>query len=117
MYRSIEEKNPGITNMLVMGPWFHGQWSGGEGDALGAVRHPPTGPFFRDSVAIPFFNHVMKDGPDPKLPEALVFETGANRWRRFDAWPPRGVQPRSLYFREGGALSFDAPTGGAASGR
>lgn len=110
VYESIEEKNPGITNMLVMGPWFHGQWSGGPGDALGGVRYPATGPFIRDSVMIPFFNHVMKDGPDPRLPEALVFETGANRWRRFDAWPPRGAQRRSLYLREGGGVSFDAPT-------
>ena len=25
-YRAVEEKNPGITNMLVMGPWSHGGW-------------------------------------------------------------------------------------------
>jgi putative CocE/NonD family hydrolase len=110
VYQSIEEKNPGITNVLVMGPWFHGQWSGGPGDALGAVRYPPTGPYFRDSIAIPFFNHFMKDGPDPRLPEAIVFEAGANRWRRFDAWPPREVQRRSLHLRESGRLSFDAPS-------
>ena len=110
VYESVEAKNPGITNLLVMGPWFHGQWSGGPGDALGAVRHPATGPFIRDSVMIPFFNHVMKDAPDPRLPEALVYETGANQWRRFDAWPPRGLQQRTLYLRDGGALSFDAPT-------
>ena len=110
VYESIEKKNPGIINVLVMGPWFHGQWSGGPGDALGAVRHPATGPFIRDSVMIPFFNHVMKDGPDPRLPEALVYETGANQWRRFDAWPPRGLEQRALYLREGGRLSFDAPT-------
>jgi putative CocE/NonD family hydrolase len=110
VYESIEEKNPGIANVLVMGPWFHGQWSGGPGDALGAVRHPATGPFIRDSVMIPFFNHYLKDGPDPRLPEALVYETGANRWRRFDAWPPRAVQQRSLYLREDGGLSFQAPT-------
>jgi hypothetical protein len=59
---------------------------------------------------IPFFNHHLKDAPDPRLPEALVYETGANRWRRFDAWPPRGAQQRSLYLREDGGLSFQAPT-------
>jgi putative CocE/NonD family hydrolase len=109
VYESIERKNPGITNMLVMGPWYHGQWSGDAGEALGAVRHPPTGPFFRDSVAIPFFNFVMKDGPDPKLPEALMYETGANRWRRFDTWPPSRVERRSLHLREHGGLSFEPP--------
>ncbi|MCC6409749.1 MAG: CocE/NonD family hydrolase, partial [Planctomycetes bacterium] len=42
-------------------------------------------------------------------PEAFVFETGANRWRRFDAWPPK-VESRALFLREGRALSFAAPT-------
>jgi putative CocE/NonD family hydrolase len=46
----------------------------------------------------------------PPLPEAYVFETGVNRWRTFDDWPPRSAVSRSLYLREGGALSFEAPT-------
>ena len=25
-YRAIEEQNPGIFNVLVMGPWRHGTW-------------------------------------------------------------------------------------------
>ena len=31
------------------------------------------------------------------LPEALLFETGANRWRSFDL-PPANTQAKSLYF-------------------
>jgi len=33
-YRWTERQNPGITNILVMGPWAHGGWSGGDGDHL-----------------------------------------------------------------------------------
>ncbi len=36
-YRAVEEKNPGITNMLVMGPWSHGGWARGTG---GSARQP-----------------------------------------------------------------------------
>ena len=31
IYRSVEEKNPGTPNMLVMGPWSHGGWARGAG--------------------------------------------------------------------------------------
>jgi len=43
------------------------------------------------------------------MPEAWMFLTGLNEWRKLDAWPPKSVQPKTLYFREGGRLSSDAP--------
>src|SRR6185295_16007282 len=42
------------------------------------------------------------------------FETGANRWRTFDAWPPREARARKLYLLSGGRLSFEPPTGASA---
>ena len=42
------------------------------------------------------------------MPEAWVFETGANRWRRFERWPPPGLESRSLHLRAGGSLEFAA---------
>jgi len=41
--------------------------------------------------------------------EATVFETGGNRWHRFDQWPPRQAGERRLFLREGGALAFEEP--------
>jgi putative CocE/NonD family hydrolase len=38
-----------------------------------------------------------------------VFETGTNRWRKFDAWPPTG-EKKALYFHPNGRLSFDPPS-------
>jgi hypothetical protein len=43
------------------------------------------------------------------LPKALVFETGANEWRRFVQWPPREAKPAVFYLRENGSLKLDAP--------
>ena len=37
VYRSVEAKNPGIDNHLVMGPWSHGSWSVGKGDRAGSA--------------------------------------------------------------------------------
>ena len=107
-YKQIEKSSPGAHNTLVMGPWCHGCWSRGEGESLGYVHFgSKTSLFFQDEIEFPFFNYWLKDKGDPKLPEAFVFETGTNHWRREDAWPPKDAQPKSLYLRSDGALSFD----------
>ncbi|GEM_PF-5746499 len=49
-----------------------------------------TSAFYQDEVELPFFRHDLKGEGELEQPEALVFETGANRWRRFDTWPPPG---------------------------
>ncbi len=83
-YRSIEEKNPGIENTLVIGPWVHGGWARGDGDRLGSVEFAAkTGEFFRDQIQFPFFERELKGKGKEKLPEAYVFETGTNVWRRY----------------------------------
>jgi len=116
-YRSIEEKNPGITNMLVIGPWVHGGWARSTGEKLGSVSFAAkTSEFFRDQIQFPFFEQQLKGkSEDVKLPEAYVFETGTNLWRKYDSWPPRDSQSKMLYFQPGGKLSFDPPAAGSQS--
>jgi putative CocE/NonD family hydrolase len=109
-YEAIERKNPGIHNTLVMGPWLHGGWSGMEGDKLGDINFgEKTGVFYREKIEFPFFNCVLKDKCDEKLPEAYVFETGSNRWRKFDSWPPKNARDTALYLDANGKLSFTPP--------
>ena len=43
------------------------------------------------------------------MPEAYMFETGTNVWRKYDQWPPKTAEPKMLYFHENGKLSFDPP--------
>ncbi len=110
VYKSIEKQSPGANNTLVMGPWFHGGWARGDGESLGNVHFgAKTSEFYRDEIELPFFNHWLKGKGDAKLPEAYVFETGRNVWRKYDAWPPKNARPASLYLQAGGKLSFDAP--------
>jgi putative CocE/NonD family hydrolase len=61
-------------------------------------------------VELPFFNYYLKDRGKLELPEALVFETGANRWHRYESWPPAGAETQKLYLRPEGGLSFDPPS-------
>ena len=108
VYRNVEQKNPDITNTLVVGPWAHGGWARAEGDHLGtAYFGSNTSEFYREKIELPFFKHHLKDGPDPELPEAYVFETGSNQWRQFDHWPPKASKEKDLFLSAGGQLSFD----------
>jgi len=109
-HRALREGNPDTPATLVMGPWTHGGWSVKDGHRLGHVDFASaTAEFYREKVVLPFFEHHLKDAPDPDLPPALVFETGTNTWRRHAAWPPREATPRTLYFLAGGRLAFEAP--------
>jgi putative CocE/NonD family hydrolase len=113
-YRSTERQNPGITNMLVMGPWSHGQWSRGDGDKLGDVNfHAKTSPHYQEKIELPFFRHFLKGDTNYTPTEAQMFETGTHQWRRFDTWPPKNTQAKTLFFHAGGKLDFTPPTEGA----
>jgi putative CocE/NonD family hydrolase len=111
IYRSVEQKNPGIVNLLVIGPWRHGGWARGDGDVLGNLSFAvKTAEFFRSQIQFPFFMRYLKDAP-ADLPEAYMFLTGLDEWRRLEAWPPKDLQPTTLYFDADGALSKTAPAG------
>jgi putative CocE/NonD family hydrolase len=109
-YKNVERSSPGISNTIVMGPWSHGGWSHGNGDKLGDVQFASnTSAFYRESIEFPFFEHHLKGRGAVRPPEAWMFQTGSNEWRQFEAWPPQGLQQKSLYVQAGGALSFDPP--------
>jgi putative CocE/NonD family hydrolase len=113
-YRWTERLNPGITNLLVMGPWSHGAWGRGTGDRLGPISfRAKTSEFYQKDIELPFFRRFLKGDTNCALTEAQIFETGTHQWRRFNAWPPTNVAARTLYFRPGGALAFDPPAEGA----
>jgi len=112
-YQRVEKQNPRTNNVLVVGPWHHGGWASTDGEKLGPASFgSKTAAFYREHVEFPFFEKYLKDTPGPAPAEATVFETGSNSWRTFDAWPPKNVSSRPLYFRENGGLDFQPPIGG-----
>ncbi|MFO8173596.1 MAG: CocE/NonD family hydrolase [Longimicrobiales bacterium] len=116
IYRSVEERNPGIFNGLVMGPWRHGGWARTDGDILGnAYFGSKTAAFYRENIEAPFFRHYLKGEGEMALPEAYMFETGANLWRTFQDWPPADTREGFLYPGADGSLSFSAVPAAAGS--
>ncbi len=110
VYKSIEEQSSTATNnILMMGPWFHGQWVRGTGENLGNVFWgSATSEKYREAEIV-FFNYHLKGKGKMTLPEASLFITGSNEWREFAAWPPKKVQEKTMYLQAGGKLSFSAP--------
>jgi putative CocE/NonD family hydrolase len=111
-YRSVEEKNPNTFNVLVMGPWAHEGWLGqyDSEDGLGDIMFGSNTPeFFQQNIELTFFEYFLKDRGRADLPEAYVFQTGANEWRAFDKWPPKRAEQKSLYCTAEGTLGFEAP--------
>jgi putative CocE/NonD family hydrolase len=107
-YQAIEKQNPGIFNVLVVGPWRHGGWSRTGGERLGNVTFgSPTSTFFQSDIELPFFNQYLKGKGDAHLPEAYVFETGGNHWRQFGHWPPKETEKKTIYLRDGERLAFE----------
>ena len=110
-YRWTERQNPGITNILVMGPWSHGGWGRGDGEKLGDINfHAKTSEYYREKIELPFFRRFLKEDTNFIPYEAHVFETGTHQWRHFDSWPPKQATPRTLFFRAGRALAFEPPS-------
>ena len=114
IYSTIEKNNPGIQNSIVMGPWRHGGWASSKGDHLGNVffsSDPDPSQYFQDNIEFPFFMHYLKHKKKAPKAEAIMYETGTNKWREFDTWPPEGMQKKKLYLSGDGSLDFTKHSG------
>src|SRR3989442_15005112 len=109
-YQAVEKQNPGIFNVLVVGPWAHGAWSHADATSLGHINFGSnTAAFYQKEIELPFFNHFLKGKGEHGLPEAYVFETGVNQWRKFDHWPPQGLEKKTFFLSAQERLSLGTP--------
>lgn len=108
LYKAIEKQNPGISNKLVMGPWSHGQWASRDGSKMGNIQFGSnTSLWYQNNIEIPFFNYYLKGkGTDPNIPEATIFFSGANEWKKLSSWPPSNSTSTPIYLQANGGLSW-----------
>jgi putative CocE/NonD family hydrolase len=94
-YQAMQASGQPVT--ITIGPWAHSAI-----EAWGeSVRQ-----------ALPLFRAQLFDEQGPALARAPVclFVMGAEQWLEFDAWPPPGFSPTSLYLSAEGRLSTDKPS-------
>ncbi|MEM9859113.1 MAG: CocE/NonD family hydrolase, partial [Bacteroidota bacterium] len=106
IYKTVEANNPKAQNTIVIGPWSHGDWARERG--YQAVNHIYFGDsistFYQKNIEKPFFKYHLKGDGNLDLPEAYMFDTGVNKWKKFDVWPPQSIEPVKLRFAENGKL-------------
>jgi uncharacterized protein len=106
VYKALKDKYNDMVS-LVIGPWRH---SGVNhyGYGLGALTFTgDTAREFRVKYMKPFFDHYLKDAPDPHMPRALTYATGVDRWEESPRWPMGTLTP--LYFGDHFTASFTTP--------
>ncbi|MFD2571675.1 CocE/NonD family hydrolase [Spirosoma soli] len=109
-YEAIEKQSTGNVNKLVMGPWTHGAWARPDWSQFDPLSFGQnTAKYYRDNIESKFFAFYLKDKGNFDAPEASVFDTGVNAWKRFDTWPPQAVQVRSMYLQPAGKLATEQP--------
>jgi putative CocE/NonD family hydrolase len=111
IFRRAAEHDPENVNFMVAGPWFHGQWRTLKADSIGLITFGghETAREFRENIEAPFFRYYLH-GRDAKPSwKVSTFQSGANRWRTYAAWPPKEAKLTSLYLHPDGTLSFDLP--------
>jgi putative CocE/NonD family hydrolase len=109
-YETMERHDSAGKNFFVAGPWYHGGWED-TGGSLGKIGFGgDTARFYREQIRARWFAMLLKDRNPTNFPEAITFQTGANKWESHTSWPPReGVSRRALYFLPGGRLGFSPP--------
>jgi hypothetical protein len=111
VYELFEESDPQHLNYLVVGPWNHGGWRRPDGSNLGDIPFDcNTSKYFRQQIEAPWFAYWLHDRGSRDFAKATVFQTGTNRWEKYDSWPPASTRATNIYMRAGGELSFDPPT-------
>ncbi|MCM4155636.1 CocE/NonD family hydrolase [Gramella sp. AN32] len=111
IYKKIEE-NSDNYNMLVYGPWSHGDWARETG------RHSVGNVYFGDSLSTAFqkdyetefFNHFLKKKTKDmiRLPEAHVYDTGTRSWNDYAQWPPKTTVEKTWYLGDDQKLAETA---------
>ena len=111
IFRHAEEHDPGHTNFIVAGPWFHGQWQTPKAESIGLIPFAGhnTSLEFRERIEAPFFRYYLHGEGEKPAWQASTFQSGSNTWRTYSAWPPKEAKPTNLYLHSDGTLSFTAP--------
>ncbi|MGC1362535.1 MAG: CocE/NonD family hydrolase [Silvibacterium sp.] len=108
-YAALKPHDTSHEVFMVLGPWNHGQW-------VRTTRHlgvvdfgSATGDTFRKEIEAPFFAHYLKDQTGFDLNDVASFQTGTDRWMRYEVWPPKDAVERDLYLAPDRALTFTKP--------
>ncbi len=110
IYELFEKNDNANLNYLVAGPWNHGGWARSDGSRLGNIPFDSnTSKYFREQIEAPWFAYWLKDKGAKGFAEATVFQSGSNRWEKYDSWPPKAARETKYYLQAGRGISTEPP--------
>jgi putative CocE/NonD family hydrolase len=111
LYKQTKAKNPNTPVFLTMGPWFHGMWSRQPGKTFGDLDFGGnTSSYFEDEIEFPFFEKYLRGQNVPPPAPLTLFNTGANKWRKFESWPPKNLTKMNEYLGPDGSITEKHPS-------
>ena len=109
-YQTIENNSINNKTKIIIGPWKHSGWNWMAGDILGKLNFgEKTAKYFRDSIEFSFFKFHLKNKGNFSMSDVQCFQTGDNKWKEFEYWPPKAIQIENLYLSQNQDLSFNPP--------
>jgi len=111
IFRNSDKDGASATNIMVAGPWYHGEWQSAKGDSIGEIPFGghETAREFREQIEAPFFRYYLHGEGEKIAWKASTFQSGSNSWHSYTAWPPKESKPANLYLQADGTLSFNPP--------
>ncbi len=115
IFRNSEKDGASAHNVMVAGPWYHGEWQSPKGDAIGQISFGghETAREFREQIEAPFFRYYLHGDGEKIAWKASTFQSGSNTWRTYGSWPPKEAKQTNLYLQPDGGLSFNPPPSAA----
>lgn len=112
VFKSINKQSKGTNLFMIMGPWFHGAWERDKGNHLGDIYFGSnTSDYYLNNVEFNFFQYYLNgEGKEPDKKQPInMYISGADKWMKFETWPPKNSQEISLYLCEDGKISTEEP--------
>jgi putative CocE/NonD family hydrolase len=107
-FKAICSQSPETDCRLVMGPWAHGAWNGGEAERLGDFDfgRKASARYYHDNFELPFFEyHLRGKGSLEDFPQTAIMLSGSNSWI-YNYNPTASVK----YHLDNGTLSAETPS-------
>ncbi len=92
----------------VIAPVRHCQFTSATDHTIVGQRDVGDARLDYDALTFGWFDHFLK-GEDNHIlentPRVQYYTMGSNKWQASDTWPPRGIEPMTLYFASEGHAS------------
>lgn len=109
MYSHLEKTDNFNRNFILLGPWSHGQWASNKADSLGKIDFESSTAVWFQALQKQWFDYWLKGIGDGKFAQANCFQTGSNKWKTYDTWPPKNAEIKKLYAHANYTSGFTKP--------